>query len=94
MIQLLLLLISFSYGLITGFIYFFINNIIKNKSLYYNFLILTYFIIITLGYIILFFILYNGQIHLYLKLILILGFIFSDKVSNLCKKLYKQVFKN
>jgi len=86
MIQLLLLVVSFFYGIVVGVIY----NIILKKLLRIEsthvFFNTIFFISITMIYITIFYYLNNADIHLYLKLVLILGFILSMKVSNFSKK--------
>lgn len=82
MSQLFLLSVSFVYGLICGLLYYGLDKMIKKKKAAFYLIILAYFIIITLGYVLVFFILNSGAIHLYLKLVLIIGFILSYKLSN------------
>lgn len=84
--QVIFLFISFCYGLVSGMLYFFINGLLKKENIIYYLIMFTYYLIITVLYIILFLILNNGDIHLYLKLVLILGFFTSYKVSIICKK--------
>lgn len=80
--QLLLLSVSFIYGFFNGLLYYILNKIIKKKKMLYYIIILIYFISITLGYTFLFFVLNRGEIHIYLKLVLIIGFVLSYKLSN------------
>jgi len=84
--QFILLLISFCYGSFSGFLYY----LLYNKTSY-RFLTLisktTYFIIITLLYIILIYILNNGSIHLYMKILLIGGSVFTLKCQKYVKRL-------
>ena len=86
--QLFLLSLSFIYGLVSGLLYYILDKIIKKKKLVFYLMVLVYFIIITLGYVVVFFILNRGAIHLYLKLVLIIGFIISYKLSNYRKMDY------
>jgi len=67
MFQFLLLAISFIFGIIVGFF----SSLIKNKVIK----ILLYFLM-TILYVILFYFLNNGEIHIYNKLLLILGYCF------------------
>jgi len=99
MIQLFLLTVSFVYGLITGLIYNFINRkALKEDRLYILFNTI-FFVAITVLYVVIFFLLNNADIHLYMKLALIIGFALSFKVSNLSKsniiyhsdKLFKKI---
>ncbi len=88
--QLFLLSVSLAYGILTGLIYFILFrcfNLIKKK---HEILFCTiYFVLITLLYVALFYWLNNGLIHLYMKLLLVLGFLSSYKMSNLCKRIKK-----
>mgnify|MGYP000858737043 CR=1 FL=1 len=84
--QFVLLLISFCYGSLSGFFYYLFFNKVLEK---FSTLILKtfFFIIITLLYIILIYLLNKGSIHLYMKFLLIGGFIFTLKMSKICKKI-------
>lgn len=86
--QFILLLISFCFGYIGGFFYFFIFN---NKEKYLTIILkMLYFLILTLLYITLIYFINEGVVHLYMKILLIIGFLLSLFVSNLCKvKKYK-----
>ena len=87
--QLILLITSFFYGLITGSIYnLILKKLLKTENMHIAFNAI-FFIIITLIYIKVFYFLNNGDIHLYLKIVLIIGFILSFKMSNLSKRLRK-----
>jgi len=66
MFQLLLLVISFIYGIIIGFFSIFFE---KRK-----FLKILYFIFMTIVYVIMFYFINNGLIHFYNKLMLIFGY--------------------
>lgn len=66
MFQLLLLVISFIYGIIIGFFSIFFKN--------RKFLKILYFIFMTIIYVIMFYFINNGLIHFYNKLMLILGY--------------------
>lgn len=79
--QLLLLIVSYIYGFITGYIYTLINKL-KIRQRYFYLIMLIYFIIITLIYLIIYIYINRGEIHLYLKFVLILGFLTSTKLSN------------
>ena len=93
MIQLFLLTVSFTYGLAIGMIYYLIlRKILKTENIHIIFNTL-FFIIATLIYIAIFYYLNNGDIHLYLKLVLIIGFILSFKVSNLSKSYKKSIIQ-
>ena len=82
--QFVLLLISFCYGNLSGFIYYIIFN--KSSEKFLNLMLkIIYFINITIFYILLIYLINNGMIHFYMKLLLIGGFIFALKMSKLCK---------
>ena len=66
MFQLFLLFISFMYGVLVGFFSF----LIKSKC--WKVILL---LVMTLIYLILFYILNNGEIHLYNKIMLIIGYV-------------------
>lgn len=83
--QFILLIISFCYGSLFGLLYSFIFKKINYEKYLFLILKMMFFIIITLMYIYLIYILNQGTIHLYMKLLLILGFILMIKVSNICK---------
>lgn len=83
--QVIYLLISFSYGFISGVLYILLNSLFKKNNFIYYLLIFLYFIIITTIYILLFFLINNAEIHLYLKIVLIIGFLTSFKMSTYCK---------
>lgn len=85
--QLLLLLISFGYGFIACILYLLLNKLIKKGKIIYYFLNFIYFISITITYVYLLFILNRGAIHVYLKIMLIVGFITSYYLSNLRKNM-------
>lgn len=88
--QLLLLIVSFSYGFITCILYIFINKYIKKIIVLYYLINFIYFTLITITYIYLLFILNRGAIHIYLKLMLLAGFITGYYLSNLRKtKIFK-----
>ena len=86
--QFILLLISFCYGSFSGVIYYLLFNKFSERFLTLM-LKTTFFIIITLFYIVLIYLLNDGSIHLYMKTLLIGGFILTLKMSKICKKLYK-----
>ena len=83
--QLVLLLISFFYGLITGIIFKFLKMILDKKKMLFFSLTFVYFILISLTYIFLCYLLNKGEIHLYLKILLTIGFITSFKMTKMCK---------
>ena len=88
--QLLLLIVSFSYAFITCILYIFINKYIKKIIVLYYLINFIYFTLITITYIYLLFILNRGAIHIYLKLMLLAGFITGYYLSNLRKtKIFK-----
>lgn len=89
--QVIFLLTSFLYGLISGLLYILINSLFKKSNFIYYLIIAMYFIIMTAGYIISFLIINNGDIHLYLKIILIVGFLFAFKLSTFRQE---RIFKN
>ena len=89
MIQLFLLIVSFSYGLITGLVYNLIFVKLLKIERYYVIFNMIFFIIITMIYVAIFFFLNNGDIHLYLKIVLVIGFALSFKVSNLSQRVTK-----
>jgi len=66
--QLILLLVSFLYGIIVGIFSFFLRN--------HKILKIFYYIFMTLIYVLIFYFLNDGEIHLYNKFLLILGFCF------------------
>ena len=66
MFQLLLLIISFVYGFLVGLFNYFLRAKIFLKILY--------FFIVTLIYVGIFYFINNGEIHIYNKLCLILGY--------------------
>lgn len=66
MFQLLLLVISFGYGFLVAVF----NYLIGNKNIFK----IIYFFIVTLVYVGLFYFINNGNIHLYNKFSLILGY--------------------
>jgi len=97
MIQLFLLIVSFLYGLLAGTIYNLIQKkVLKTENMHVAFNSI-FFIIITVVYVIIFYFLNNADIRLYLKLVLIIGFVLSFKMSNLSKWLtkfkYKELFR-
>jgi len=83
--QVIYLLISFSYGFISGLLYNLLNSVFKKYNYIYYLIILVYFMLITTIYIFLFFLINNAEIHLYLKIVLITGFLTSFKASIFCK---------
>ena len=88
MIQLSLIFVSLGYGIIFGYFYSLLSKRFKNKNIYYYLFILIYFIVITIGFLFTFIILNHGDIHIYLKLMLLIGFILSNKLSNLRKQAF------
>lgn len=86
--QFILLLISFFYGSFSGFLY---SILFKKVSERFLTLMLktAFFVMITLLYIVLIYLLNNGSIHFYMKILLIGGFIFTLKMSKICKKINK-----
>lgn len=84
--QLLLLTISFGYGLLSGFLYCLINKVTHYRWQLYTLFNLSFFITITILYVLCFYYLNQGDIHLYLKLTLIIGFILAIKSVNLLSK--------
>jgi len=88
--QLFLLLISFVYGYIFAIAHTLLNKIKLKKNIYLLIINFIFFLIFTLLYITLIYILNKGHIHLYMKLILILGFFISKYCKISVKKLKKQ----
>lgn len=87
MFQLFLLVISFVYGIIVGLF----SWILKNKKI----LKIFYFFVMTLIYVGIFYFLNDGEIHVYNKFMLILGFCFyyfliHVKLNVKLKKLYSK----
>jgi len=79
MMQLFLLTIAFTYGLLIGSIYKLIHIAIlktENMHVFFNSI---FFLITTIFFIIIFYNLNYADIHLYLKIVLIIGFIISFK---------------
>lgn len=94
-IQLILLVISFCYGIIFYFLTKFNIFLIKNLSIFVKFLITFIFIIdMVLVYIFLVYKINSGIFHFYFLLAMIVGFIligFNDtKIVNYCKLLGKK----
>lgn len=67
MFQLLLLIVSFVFGFFVGLF----NHLLGNKNIFK----IIYFFVVTLIYVGLFYFINNGDIHLYNKFCLILGYI-------------------
>ena len=88
MFQLFLLIISFVYGFFVGLL----NYLLNNKNIFK----IIYFFIITLLYVGLFYFINNGEIHLYNKFCLVLGYaLYYFLVNvNLNVKLKKKLKKN
>lgn len=86
--QFILLIISFCYGGLFGLIYSYIFKDNKSEKFCFIMLKTLYFIIITLIFIFLIYLLNEGTIHLYMKILLILGFLLMKKVSNTRKNNY------
>lgn len=66
MFQVLLLIISFVYGFLVALF----NYLLKNR----NFFKIIYFLVMTFIYVVLFYFINDGEIHLYNKFCLVLGY--------------------
>lgn len=89
MFQFILLIMSFGYGIFVGLLVF----LTKNK-----FIKLLEFIFMTILYVVIFYFINNGEIHLYNKLMLILGYcfyyyIFYVKLNVKLKKITRKIKK-
>lgn len=74
----MLLLVSFTLGLIFSIIHNFIKKIKFKKKLYKYLFNYIYFLMVTILYIYIIYILNKGYIHLYMKIVLIIGFIIMN----------------
>ncbi len=86
MFQLFLLIVSFVYGIIVGLF----SSLLKDKKI----LKIFSFIIMTIIYVGIFYFINNGKIHLYNKMMLILGFcvyyfLINVKLNVKLRKIYR-----